>query len=76
MTIEEAIEIINNTNFYSCFTNEKQDKAFEMALFSLSTYAGIKEDLQQLESLDDPVAVQISALYRGVITEIEKIGGE
>ena len=76
MTIEEAIEIINSTNFYSCFTNEKQDKAFDIALFALSTYAGIKEDLQQLESLDDPVAVQISAAYRGVITEIEKKGEE
>lgn len=75
MTIEEAIEIINNTNFYSCFTSEKQDTAFKMALYALSTYAGIKEDLPQLEDLGDSVAMQISSAYEEIITEIEKIGG-
>lgn len=36
MNIEEALEIINQTNFYSYFTNEKQEEAFEMALKALS----------------------------------------
>ncbi len=71
MKIEEALELIVNTN-YSEFTDKKQEKAFDMALFALSICCGIKGDVSKLESLGDPVA----ASYGRMIEEIEKIGGE
>ena len=75
MTIEDALDIIINTN-YSLFTDEKARKAFDMALFALSIWAGIKEDVSQLESLGDPVAYMIAESFKNKIVEIEKIGGE
>lgn len=49
MTIEEALEIINNTNFYSCFTNEKQKEAFDMATKALVLFEGYKRDIKVLQ---------------------------
>lgn len=49
MKIEEALEIINNTNFYSCFTNEKQEEAFDMATKALALFEGYKRDIKVLE---------------------------
>ena len=74
MTIEEALDIMIETN-YSLFTNEKERKAFDMALFSLSIWAGVKEDISELESLGDPVASVIAESFKTRILEIEKIGG-
>ena len=75
MTIEEALDIIIDTN-YSLFTDEKARKAFDMALFGLSIWAGVKEDISTLESLDDPVATVIAESFKNRIVEIEKIGEE
>lgn len=74
MPIEEALDIMIETN-YSLFTNEKERKAFDMALFSLSIWAGVKEDVSELESLGDPVASVIAESFKTRILEIEKIGG-
>ena len=74
MSIEEALDIMIVTN-YSLFTNEKERKAFDMALFSLSIWAGVKEDISELESLGDPVASVIAESFKNRILEIEKIGG-
>ena len=73
MSIEEALDIMVETN-YSLFTNEKERKAFDMALFSLSIWAGVKEDISELESLGDPVASVIAESFKTRILEIEKIG--
>lgn len=73
MSIEEALDIMIETN-YSLFTNEKERKAFDMALFSLSIWAGVKEDISELESLGDPVASVIAESFKTRILEIEKIG--
>lgn len=74
MTIEEALDVMINTN-YSLFTDEKGRKAFDMALFGLSIWAGVKEDVSVLEGLDDPVASVIAESFKNRIVEIEKIGG-
>lgn len=74
MTIEEGLEIIINTD-YSKFTDEKQEKAFDMALLALSICAGVKEDIPKLESLRDPVAGIFAAAYGRMIEEIENVGG-
>lgn len=74
MTIEEALDIMIETN-YSLFTNEKERTAFDMALFGLSIWAGVKEDISALESLDDPIASVIAESFKNRILEIEKIGG-
>ena len=73
MSIEEALDIIINTD-YSKFTNKKQERAFDMALFALSVCAGVKKDVSKLESLDDPVAGVLASAYGRMIEEIEKIG--
>jgi hypothetical protein len=73
MTIEEALDIMVETN-YSLFTNEKERKAFDMALFGLSIWAGVKEDVSELESLGDPLASVIAESFKNRIVEIEKIG--
>lgn len=49
MKIEEALEIINKTNFYSCFTDEKQDEAFDMAFKALVLFQCYKRDIKVLQ---------------------------
>lgn len=73
MTIEEALDIMIDTN-YSLFTDEKERKAFDMALFALSIWAGVKEDVSILEGLDDPVACVLAESFKNKIAAIENIG--
>lgn len=63
MTIEEALEIINNTNFYSCFTNDKQDEAFDMAIGALVLFQGYKRDIKVLERIKGDHLAHIIANY-------------
>lgn len=49
MKIEEALEIINNTNFYNCFTDKKQDEAFDMAIGALLLFQTYKREVKVLQ---------------------------
>lgn len=72
MKIEEALEIINNTNFYSCFTNDKQDEAFDMAIAALVLFQGYKRDIKVLERIKgDHLAQIISNFFRKDIEILE-----
>ena len=75
MKIEDALDIMIDTN-YSLFTDEKARKAFDMALFGLSIWARVKEDISTLEKIDEPVACVIVESFKNSIVAIEKIGGE
>ena len=73
MTIENALEIINNTNFYSCFTNEKQDEAFDMAVTALVLFQGYKRDVKVLErKKGDHLAQVIVNYYKNDIDILER----
>lgn len=73
MKIEEALEIINNINFYSCFTNEKQDEAFNMAYRALLLFSDYKKEIKVLElKKGDHLAHVIANQFR---QEIEKLEG-
>lgn len=73
MTIEEALEIINNTNFYSCFTNEKQDEAFNMAVKALVLFEGYKRDIKVLErKKGDHLAQVIINCFKNDIDILER----
>lgn len=75
MTIEEALEIINNTNFYSCFMNEKQEEAFNMATKALVLFHGYKKETEVLERIKgDFVAEVIANYYRADIEKLEGSG--
>lgn len=73
MTIEEAIEIIDNTNFYSCFTNTNQDVAFDMALRALKMFRDYKEEVKKLHLMKDHAAEAIATIFDN---DIKKIEGE
>lgn len=71
-TIEEALEIIKNTNFYSHFTNEKQEEAFEMATNALMLFQDHKKDIKVLENIKgDYVAHLIAKMFRDEIDLLE-----
>lgn len=63
MKIEEALEIISNTNFYTCFTNEKQDEAFDMAIGALLLFQTYKRDIKVLERRKGDHLAQIITNY-------------
>lgn len=64
MTIEEALEIIDNTNFYVHFTNGKQDEAFDMAYRALKMFEDHKKILITLDRMKgDHIAQIISSTY-------------
>lgn len=75
MTIEEALKIIDNTNFYSCFTNEKQDEAFAMAYRALTMFRDYKEELKQLHLMKDHTAEAMAAIFDNEIKKIEEGDG-
>lgn len=73
MTIEEAIEIINNTNFYAHFTNEKQDEAFTMAFEALVLLQDHKKDIKVLEKIKgDYVAHLTAKMFSDEISLLER----
>lgn len=75
MTIEEALEIINNTNFYSCFTNEKQEEAFDMATTALVLFEGYKRDVKILDrKKGDHLAQAIANCFKKDIEILEGSG--
>lgn len=73
MKIEEALEIINNTNFYSCFTNEKQDEAFNMAVRALLLIQDHKKDIKMLDRMKGDHIAEVIA--NSFWYEIEKLEG-
>ena len=75
MKIEEALEIINNTNFHSCFTNEKQDEALDMAIGALLLFQVYKREIKVLErKKGDYLAHVIASTYRKEIEILEGSG--
>lgn len=70
MKIEEALEIINNTKF--CFTNEKQDKAFDMAIGALLLFLTYKREIKVLQrKKGDHIAQTIANLFANDIDILE-----
>lgn len=75
MTIEEALQIISSTNFYSCFTNEKQDDAFDMAIGALMLFKIYKKEIKELERIKgDHLAHVIANCFRHEIEILEGSG--
>lgn len=75
MTIEEALEIIENTNFYTHFTNEKQEEAFSMATGALMLFQDHKKDIKVLEKIKgDYVAHLTAKMFRDEISVLEWSG--
>lgn len=75
MKIEEALVIITNTNFYSCFTNEKQDEAFYMAVRALSLICVHKNYIKSLDRMKgDHIAQVIANTFRREIEILERSG--
>lgn len=73
MIIEEAIKIIDNTNFYKYYTNTNQDQAFDMAFRALKLFRDYKKEVKELENIKgDRVAHVIANQFR---IEIEKLEG-
>lgn len=72
MKIEEALEEINSTNFYSHFTNAKQDEAFNTAYKSLVLCGEMKKDVIMLKELSDPIAHKIAAIFESKLETIEE----
>lgn len=72
MKIEEALKIIGDTDFYSCFANEKQDEAFDMAVCALRLFQDQKKEMRMLERMKgDPMAQVIAKAYKSEIEIIE-----
>lgn len=72
MKIEEALKIIGDTNFYSCFANEKQDEAFDMAVCALMIFRDHKRDIKMLERMKGDHIAQVTAnVFRREIEIIE-----
>lgn len=76
MTIEEALEIIDNTNFYSYFTTEEQDEAFDTAFRALKCFRDYKEELKKLHLLKDHTAEALAAIFDNEIKKIEEGSGD
>ena len=77
MTIEEALEIIDSTNFYTCFTNEKQDEAFQMAQRALKKFSKYREDCKILEKRKgDHVGTLLCGIFTTEIKEVEEGSGD
>lgn len=76
MTIEEALTIINNTNFYSHFSNEKQDEAFDMAFRALKQFNEIKEDVRQLRLMKDHTSIVLACMFSNLISQVEDGSGD
>lgn len=72
MKIEEALKIIGDTDFYSCFANEKQDEAFDMAVCALRLFQDHKKEIQMLERMKgDHIAQVIANAFKREIEIIE-----
>ena len=74
MTIEEALEIIDNTNFYTSFTNTEQDEAFGMAYRALTMFRDYKNDLKDLQLMKDHASIVVSCLLSNEISQLEEGG--
>ena len=74
MTIEEALEIIDNTNFYTSFTNTEQDEAFDMAYRALTMFRDYKNDLKDLQLMKDHASIVVSCLLSNEISQLEEGG--
>lgn len=74
MTIEEALEIIDNTNFYTSFTNEKQDEAFNMAYRALKQFKGYKEEVRKLQLIKDHTSTALCCIFSNEIAIVEGSG--
>lgn len=72
MTIENALNIIDNTNFYSCFTNTEQDEAFDMAYRALTLFGDYKEEVKKLHLMKDHTAEALAAIFEKEIKKIEE----
>ena len=71
MKIEEAIEIIDSSNFYNCFDNDKQDEAFYTAYKALGEWLRIKEEAIDLGKTKGDHAAIVLSNY--VLSQVEKI---
>lgn len=73
MKVEEAIKIIEETNFYSCFNSPDQDEAFEMALRALKKFSKYREDCKILEKRKgDHVGTLLCGIFTTEIKEVEE----
>lgn len=72
MSIEDALNIIDNTNFYSCFTNTEQDEAFGMAYRALTMFRDYKKDLKELQLMKDHASIVVSSLLSNEISQLEE----
>lgn len=71
MTIEDALNIIDNTNFYTHFTNSEQDEAFDMAYRSLTMFKNYKEDIKNLQLMKDHASVVLTCILTHEIAQLE-----
>lgn len=75
MNIEYALYIIESTNYYSCFTNEEQDEAFEMAYKALTIIRDHKLCLKNLNRMKGDHIAQITAnIFKDEIDKLERSG--
>lgn len=71
MKIEEAIEIIEKTLFYTSFTNDKQDEAFNMAYHALTMFKDYKEDIKKLQLMKDHASIVLVGILTHEIAQLE-----
>lgn len=76
MTIEEALTIIDNTNFYTCFTNTEQDEAFDMAYRALTMFRDYKKELKRLQLIKDQASIVVTAIISNEIAQLEEGSAE
>ena len=73
MNIEYALYIIETTNYYTCFSSEEHDEAFDMAYRALKLFRDYKKEIKDLERIKgDRLAHVIANQFR---IEIEKLEG-
>ena len=75
MKIEDALNIIDNTNFYTSFTNTEQDEAFAMAYRALTMFRNYKEDIKKLQLMKDHASIVLTCILSNEIAQLEE-GGE
>jgi hypothetical protein len=74
MKIEEALDIIDSTNFYTTFANEKQDEAFNMAYRALKRFGKYKEEVRDLQLIKDHTSTALCCIFSNEIAIVEGSG--
>lgn len=73
MKVEEAIKIIEETNFYSYFNSPDQDEAFQMALRALKKFCEYRKACKILEKKkNDHVGTILCGIFSTEIKEVEE----